>query len=376
VSLPLLHVVRSLNPADGGPAELVRQLCAAHEALGRPAEVVTLDPPGASWLADFPAQTHALHGRGGYGWTPQLKPWLRSREGAFAGVFLHGLWQWQGAGVCAALRQSRIPYFVFPHGMLDPWFREASAFKHQQKSLYWRLVESRVMRDAAAVVFTCEEERRLGRGTFRPWAPRKEAIVTLGTKAPPMPAEELREKFYARFPDLRGERLLLFLGRLHPKKGCDLLIEAFRRVAPPMRLVVAGPVSDERFASRLREMASGLAVTFTGPVYGDEKWGALAAAEAFALVSHQENFGVAVAEALASGLPVLLSEKVNIWREIIADGAGFAEPDTLDGAVRLLERWMDADREAMRGAARNSFSTRFDIRRTAENLVALTTSCR
>jgi glycosyltransferase involved in cell wall biosynthesis len=123
-------------------------------------------------------------------------------------------------------------------------------------------------------------------------------------------------------------------------------------------------------------MAAGLPITFTGPIYGEEKWGALAAAEVFALPSHQENFGIAVAEALASGLPALLSDKVNIWREIVADGAGLAEPDTIEGVTMLLERWLAADRAALRAAAARCFAARFDIRRTAENLVALISACR
>jgi len=376
VSLPLLHVMRSLNPADGGPAEVVRQLCAAHRALGTPAEVVTLDAPDAPWLKDWPGGAHALAGRGAYGWTPALGRWLRARADAFAGVFVHGLWQWQGAGARRALNGRGAPYFLFPHGMLDPWFRSASPLRHARKALYWRGVEHRVARDAAAIIFTSDEERRLGRDTFRPWLPRREVVIPLGTTIPPAAADGLRERFFTRFPALRGQRLLLFLGRLHEKKGCDLLIEAFRRVAPPLHLVLAGPCSEAPFAERLQRMAAGLPVTFTGPIYAEDKWGALAAAEVFALPSHQENFGIAVAEALASGLPVLLSDKVNIWREIVADGAGLAEPDTVEGAAQLLERWMNADRAAMRAAAARCFAVRFDIRRTAENLVALISECR
>ena len=260
-----------------------------------------------------------------------------------------------------------------PHGMLDPWFRDAWPLKHARKALYWRAIEQRVVRDAAAVVFTCEEERRLGRETFRPWLAKREEIVSLGTVAPPGEAADLRERFYARCPKLRGERVLLFLGRLHEKKGCDLLIEAFRRVAPPMRLVLAGPCGDAALLQRLQTMAADAAVTFTGPLYGEEKWGALAAAEVFVLPSHQENFGIAVAESLASGTPVLISDRVNIWREIAAAGAGLVEPDTLAGTERLLTRWLAADHSAMRAAAAQCFTERFDIRATAEKLAALAT---
>jgi len=367
---PLLHVLHSLDPARGGPAELVRQLCLAHAAMGVASEVATFDDAGASW----PAPVRPFPGRGRFAWSPDFTRWLRAQANDYEAVFVHGLWQWQGIGTMQALRGTATRYFLFPHGMLDPWFREAFPWRHLRKLGYWKLIENRVVREAAGIVFTSEEERRLGRDPFRPWAPQAEFVVALGTTAPPHPTEELRGLFDARFPQLRGERILLFLGRLHEKKGCDLLVEAFRRVAPPLHLVFAGPCADSHLEADLRGRAEGLRVTFTGPLYGDDKWAALAAAEVFALPSHQENFGVAVAEALASGVPVLLSHRVNIWREIVDDGAGFAAADDLDGTARLLERWQAADPAAMRLAAQRCFSARFDIRRTAENLVSLISS--
>jgi glycosyltransferase involved in cell wall biosynthesis len=105
---------------------------------------------------------------------------------------------------------------------------------------------------------------------------------------------------------------------------------------------------------------------------GDAKWGAFHAAEAFVLPSHQENFGIAVAEALACSKPVLLSDKVNIAAEIAADGAGLMEPDTQAGALRLLERWIAmpmAERRAMAARARECFQQRYDMRENAKKVV-------
>jgi glycosyltransferase involved in cell wall biosynthesis len=369
---PILHVLRSLDPAQGGPAEVVRQLCLAHTGMKAVSEVVTFDAPGSPWLANWVVPVHAIPGHGRYGWTPAYPAWLRAEAHRFAGVFVHGLWQWQGAGTRKALRHlPATPYYVFPHGMLDLWFRTAFPVRHARKAIYWKLWENRVIRDSAGVIFTAEDERSRGRDTFQPWLAKTEPIISLGTTPPPRPLEELRAVFDTRFPALRGERLLLFLGRLHPKKGCDLLIEAFRRVAPPQHLVFAGPNENPAFEAALRERAKGLRVTFTGPLYGDDKWAALAAAEVFALPSHQENFGMAVAEALAASVPVLVSQRVNIWREIVEDGAGLAEADDLAGTIRLLERWQTADLAAMRAAAQRCFAARFDIRRTAENLLGL-----
>lgn len=374
MNVAMLHVLNSLNPAEGGPTEGQRQICSCYANSGIRAEAITLDPPDAPWLDRWPVPVHALGGRGKYGWTPRLPQWLRENRHRFSCVFAHGLWQWQGAGTRQGLAGTDTPYYLFPHGMLDPWFRTAWPLKHLRKMLYWRLFENRVVRDAAAVIFTAEEERLLGRETFSPWLAKKELIIPLGTLGPPQNREDARAKFLARFPELRGKRLLIFLSRIHEKKGCDLLLEALRRVAPPLHLVLAGPCGDEQLLQQLQAQANGLPVTFTGPLWDDEKWGAIAAAEAFILPSHQENFGIAVVEALACGVPVLISNKINIWREVVGDGAGFAEDDTVEGTVKLLTRWLAADQPAMRAAAERSAQARFDIRQTAAALAKLAAS--
>jgi glycosyltransferase involved in cell wall biosynthesis len=176
---------------------------------------------------------------------------------------------------------------------------------------------------------------------------------------------------------LRGKRLLLFLGRLHEKKGCDLLIESFSALADaPMHLVVAGPCADRNYLAHLQHLGTKAAdrITFTGMLSGDLKWGALLAAEIFILPSHQENFGIAVAEALACGTPALLSNQVNTWREIVDDGAGFVDDDTVAGITRLLRRWLDApaeEREQMRAAARTCFERHFEISRATDSLLSV-----
>jgi glycosyltransferase involved in cell wall biosynthesis len=169
---------------------------------------------------------------------------------------------------------------------------------------------------------------------------------------------------------LRDKRLLLFLSRLHPKKGCDNLIAAFAEVArrdPELRLVMAGPdqVGWQRdLVARARELGVGERIAWTGMLTGDAKWGAYRAAEAFVLPSHQENFGIVVAEALACGVPVLISDKVNIWREIAAAQAGLVRDDTTAGTTALLRAWIDTDcatRGRMRLNASRCFRQHFDL---------------
>jgi glycosyltransferase involved in cell wall biosynthesis len=266
--------------------------------------------------------------------------------------------------------------------MLDPWFKHTYPLKHLKKWLYWPWAEYRVLRDATAVLFTCESERRLARQSF--WLYQcDEFVVNYGTAPPPGNVEAERAAFLARFPHLADKRCLLFLGRIHVKKGVDLAIRAFANKvkqmsaeeAQKLHLVIAGP-DDNEYASEMKSLAKSLGVqdsiTWTGMLVGEMKWGAFRTAEAFILPSHQENFGISVAESLACGVPVLISNQVNIWLEIQQANAGYVETDNFAGATVLIERWIStppAVWNQMRKNAVNVFAERFQIERTAQSFI-------
>jgi glycosyltransferase involved in cell wall biosynthesis len=209
---------------------------------------------------------------------------------------------------------------------------------------------------------------------FRPWpTAMREMVSPLGLAAPPHEAdnaEAQRQAFANAFPELDNTRQILFLSRIHHKKGCDLLIKAFAALAdqdPSLRLVMAGP-DQAGWKTELAALAQDLGVAerivWTGMLTGDLKWGAFRSAEVFALTSHQENFGFVVPEALACGTPVLISDKVNIFREVVEDGAGFSATDDDAGAKDLLARWLGLtpeERAAMSDKARACFTKRFEI---------------
>jgi glycosyltransferase involved in cell wall biosynthesis len=377
----ILHMIGTLNPEAGGPSEVVRVLV-EHAPEGYAAEVVTLDDPRAGFLGDARrwaggVEVHATGPVGStYGYTGRLGPWLKANRGRFDGVMVHGMWQYCGLAVWRAMG-GRVPYVVFAHGMLDPYFKRAFPLKHWKKWMYWAPVEYRVLRDAHRVVFTCEAERVLAEESFwlQKWTPW---VAPFGTVAAEGDTAAQREAFFAVCPEVKGRRFLLFLGRIHPKKGCDLLMDAFVKIAArdaEIELVMAGPDA-QGWRARLEQNAKAAGVAgrihWPGMLRGDAKWGAFHAAEAFVLPSHQENFGIAVAEALACGRPVLLSDKVNIAAEIAQDGAGLVEADTAEGTVRLLERWMamaEGEREAMGLRARECFYRRYDLRENAKTIV-------
>ncbi|MBC7802964.1 MAG: glycosyltransferase [Candidatus Parcubacteria bacterium] len=364
-----MHVVSSLDPAFGGVAEAVRQYCLAAQRTGGHAfEVATLDAPGAPWLAGFPALVHALGpGHTNYCYAPRLAPWLRGHLAGYDAAVSHGIWQHHGLAVRAAARRHHLPYFVFVHGMLDPWFNRRFPVKHLKKRLFWSWSVYPVMRDAAGVIYTAEEEAQLAPLSFLPYAAQP-LIAPLGIEPPPGEAQAQRGAFAEAFPQLAGKPFLLYLGRIHAKKGIDVLISSFARAmkaSPELRLVIAGPDAFglrpalERLARR--ECAASR-IHWVGELRGELKWGALRSAEAFVLSSHMENFGIAVVEALACGTPVLISNRVYIWREIAADGAALVGADDVQGYSATLDAWreLEADgRAQMRRRALRCYETRF-----------------
>jgi glycosyltransferase involved in cell wall biosynthesis len=376
--MKLLHVIASIRAAGGGPAEAVRSLSAVHHRDGHSVEVVSLDDPTDAEVRNFPLRLHALGpARNTYSFAPAFVPWMRQNHARYDAVIINGLWQYHSFGAWRALRGTATPYYVFPHGMLDPWFKRSFPLKHAKKWLYWPWADYRVLRDARAVLFTCEEEMRLAPKSFALY--RAHPVVTgLGTTSPPPGAEATA--FLDRHPEIEGKRILLFMGRLHPKKGCDLLLEAYAAAMahdPDWRLVFAGPDAfnwQKTLVARAQTLGIADRIIWTGMLRDSMKWSALAAAEVFALPSHQENFGIAVAESLACGVPVLISREVNIWREIEASHAGLTAPDTLKGTTSLLTRWQqlpESERRALQRNARHCFQQHFDIEHSAARLLAV-----
>ncbi len=371
----ILHVIPSVNPASGGPAEGLRQLCQIYRMGGHEVEVASLDSPESVAQFDFPAPVFALGpGWGIYGYSPRALHWFKQNVKRYDVVFINCIWQYNTLAAYWALKGTTTPYGVFTHGMLDPYFKRAFPFKHIKKLIYWHLFLGRILRNAYTVMFTCEEEKVLARQSF-PFYRVRETVVPYGIFGPEGNLRESSEEFLNRWPELRGKRIAISIGRIHPKKGTDLLIEAFAGTLgkdPAWRLIIAGP--DQM---GLQKELLGLAVRvgiadriiWPGMLRGSLKWGALAASEVFVLPSHQENFGIVVAEAMVCSLPVIISDKVNIWREVANYWAGLVCDDTVEGTKASLARWQALsleEREAVRVRSRACFDQLFNYDVTAK----------
>ena len=370
----LLHIVHTLNPDRGGPSESVRMFVLAHQRAGNRVEVATLDVPGSGFAKLVNCTVHECGpGRSNYGYAPRLVDWLEANHARFDGVIVNGVWQFHGVAARRVLA-GRKPYVVFAHGMLDPYFKQRYPLKHLKKLVYWILHEHRNLNRSQAVCFTSEEEKRIAGAGF-PFKRFRGVVVPYGTIGPEGEPEELKAAFLREFPTLKGKAYLLYLSRIHPKKGCDLLIEAFSHAAPrDLQLVMAGP-DQAGWRPELEVLAAKLELTgrvhWTGMLSGSAKWGSFFGAEAFILPSHQENFGIAVADALACGLIPLISDKVNIAPDVAGDGAGLVESDTLDGTRRLIERFLTmsrTERDAMRQRGLACYQRRYALGNAANEV--------
>jgi glycosyltransferase involved in cell wall biosynthesis len=362
----ILHLVHSLESANGGVARAVEWLADGCAASGWDTQVIASHADPGAGDRDWRLTLHPPRSRVDARLGPRaLRDWWSGAAGSFDLVVAHGLWQFPTALPALARPRSLA---VVPHGMLDPWFRRAQPVRHLAKQMLWWGREGGVLNGADRIIFTAREEQERAQGVFRPYRLRP-AVCPLGIADPA--GEVPPESAPPGWPDAPAGPFLLFLARLHPKKGADLLIEAWARLGTAVAsvsLVIAGPEEDSRHAAELRNLADKARLAGAGPVLfpgmvrGQAKWWLLSRARALVLPSHQDNFGMTVIEALAVGTPVLLSREVAIWREVEESDCGQADADTAEGCIRLLRAHLAATPVRLaeqRRAARRCFETRF-----------------
>jgi glycosyltransferase involved in cell wall biosynthesis len=376
----ILHTIPTVDPSSGGPVEGLKQFCNIYLVSGHDVEVASLDSPEFVRNCSFPVKVFALGPSWGtYRYSLHATSWLKANIASYDMVFINGIWNYNAVATYRALFETNIPYAVFTHGMLDPYFKRRFPLKHLKKLIYWKYVLYDILHNAAAVLFTCEEEMLLARQSFAKYQVR-ESVVPYGTFGPDCDTVVAAGEFLVKYPQLQGNRLAISLGRIHPKKGTDMLIQAFADTLandPAWHLVIVGPDQigwQKHLISLAVNLGIAKRITWTGMLTGALKWGAIAASEVFVLPSHQENFGIVVAEAMSCSVPVIISNKVNIWREIDSYSAGYVGEDTLRGTKDSFARWMalsSVEIAEMRIRSKICFDKLFDYHATSEQFLGI-----
>ncbi len=378
----ILHVIPWLAPRYGGPAILVPQACVGLAERGHHVEIVTtianrssvLDVPTGRVIdwAGAAATFHPLSMPSRYVTSWSMLADLRRRVSTFDVVHIHYLYRFHGVAAAAVARSQGVPYIIQAHGCLDPWHRHQ---KRRAKDLYHAVIEDPIIRGASAMLCTSRREelsiRDLGY-TVPTW------VIPIG-----IDADELRVPGVPDFAVATGigadARVVTFLGRISAKKGVPLLVESFRSTAaafPRAHLLIAGP-DDEGIRRGLMPIIAnaGLAdrVTFLGVVVGPEKRTLLQRSDVFVLASADESFGIAVAEAMAVGCPVVVSPDVAIEDVVRASGAGLVverDPSAIANAIATI--LSEPTRAAAMGeAGRRAVDERFSWPTVAAQMEAM-----
>ena len=331
--LRALHVIPSVASRYGGPSQAIYTICRALQAQGIEILIATTNADGSKELPvtlgekiiyqDVATIFFDRQWSEALKYSRPLALWLKENVQSFDLAHIHAVFSHACVAAAGVCRKRRVPYLVRPLGTLDPWsLKQKSARKH----LFWQLGVKQMLRGAAAVHYTTDEEKRLVEANLK---------LTRGVVVPNgidlSFVERPIEPFCQQRPELGNDPYILALSRIHPKKGFELLIESFaslkdRGMFGDWRLVFAGD-GDAEYVNRLKDLTrrkglNGDAI-FVGWLDGDDKYAALKGASLMALPSYQENFGISLIEALAYGVPVLVSPHVNLAPEIEKTGAGW-----------------------------------------------------
>jgi glycosyltransferase involved in cell wall biosynthesis len=336
----VVHVTSWLSARGGGIPPVVWALARETGREGLPCSVAGLRDESAS-QNEMDTPVSCVFGRtkgpAAYGFSRELAVGVRGLVTSRSIVHSHGLWMHPGVVARQCARRAGCPLVVSPHGMLDPWALRNSPWK---KRLAARCFENRNLRTASCLHALCAAEA----DSFRQYG-LNNPIALVPNGVDPTDYENMpdRTALQWRFPALRDRRWILFLSRIHPKKGLPHLITAWSRLAvrfPDWLLMVAGPDELGHQAEMERLVAEknlSSHVQFTGPLYGSDKLAALNGAELFVLPSFSEGFSMAVLEAAAAGLPVMLTPQCN-FPELTMCGGGLEVPPDDSGCEGGLKQ--------------------------------------
>ena len=374
----VLHVVPALAARYGGPSAATVGMCRALRAEGWTTLIATTDADGAGRLP-VPLATRVDHegvpciffprrASEAFKWSPDLTGWLKSHVGEFDVVHIHAVFSHSSIAAGRACRLNHVPYIVRPLGTLDPWSLKRRSLA---KRVLTMVGAGPMLTGAARIHYTSRDEQRLAESAMGPLPPGR--VVPLG----------LDESFWVRrdaTPRVPRPEIVV-LSRLDEKKGIDVLIEAFHLAAgrgglgEAWSLTIAG-TGRESYVAHLHALASrgpaAQRIRFAGWVAGQSKVDLLRRASLFVLPSHQENFGIAVAEAMASGVPVIVSPHVNLADDIAAAGAGWIVPRESPALAAAIEAaCADEAERGRRGEAAEQLGQRYKWASLAADLTAM-----
>jgi len=351
--MKILHVINTLSPRYGGPVKACKALCSSLAHAGEDVTIYTTDLNYPIGVRDVVLnQEIKQDGYSLYYFHVQFNSYVFSLDyfkaiknniNKFDIVHIHGIYRFPQAVTAYFCRKYNLPYIIRPHGSLSPYLFNSKRRK-LRKRLYEYIIENRNLNNASAIHYTTEEEMVLA----KPLGLKSNTFISPISidisKYDDLPVKGI---FRGKYKIDNNKKIILYFGRINFVKGLDILIKAFAKTLNRFQnvlLVIAGP-DNEGYQTQVEQWIKneriGTNVIFTGMLIGDEVLELLRDTDIFVLPSYTENFGIAVAEAMACGLPVVVSNKVNIYRDVLKAGAGLVtncdSNEISDAFFQLLE---------------------------------------
>ena len=366
--IKILRIVQTLDKAYGGISNYILDSSKALTKCGFKVDVLTYDKP-ESFFSDK-KNIKVINKGPAYGkftFSFNLLFWLIRNKKKYDLFIIEGIWHFSTLIARLILKNK---YYVYLHGSLDPYF-STEPFKCFKKKIYWFLVEKKNLLNSSSILLTNNIEKNQLENTYvNTNNIRKKVVGGIGIAKPRFVKKRALSKFYKKFPLLKKKRFLLFLGRFHPKKGCDTLIKAMRIISNKnikINILMAGPNS--KYKNDIKKMSEiyGLnhSIFWSDTLGGDLKWGAIVASQGMVLPTNGENFGIALAESLSCSRPVLTTYKTNIYKEIQDSSAGLISRNKVNDFARILLKFNNFNNKEILKYSKNSlkcFNDNFNIK--------------
>jgi glycosyltransferase involved in cell wall biosynthesis len=328
----------------GGVSHIVPAMIQATASEDLKIDWISTSPEPQDWREISPfsrGQTFSRWARHDLIWSPSMVSWFRAHVADYDGVHFHTIFAPMISRLASISFRAGVPYWMTPYGMLDPWAIQHRGWK---KRIYWKLFEESIFRRANAVQVLHEREAE----AVRSIGVTTRTVEVLNGIEPAKPlSDESVSAFWGRYPETAGKKRVLFLGRIHPKKGIDYLIrslpDVFKEI-PDLSIVIAGPDeggTKESLEGLARELGVSDRMVWTGLLKGEEKQAALQGADCFVLPSHSEGFSQALLEAMISGVPTLYTKECYFDEAIETGGAWAIERNPSQIAATLVAVLMD-----------------------------------
>ena len=372
-----MRIIRSLDPKWGGPPNAVIDHSKYLISLGLDVDILVNDNLDKKYPKVYGLKIFKM-GRGQlgqYGFNIKLFTWLYKNRDNYDFFIIHGLWSFYSLAARILVPNK---FFIFTHGQLDPYFG-LNFLKSLKKKIYWLLIEKKNLHKCKSILVTTKYEKTLLNKTYVNTKKIKKRIIKYGIFKKKLNKKKIKNIFYNKFPLIKNKKFLLFLGRFHDKKGCDILINSIKSLKEnkiELNFLLAGPESKEK--KYLKQISNNLGlqenIFWSDGIYGDIKYGAILASEGMVLPSHGENFGVALVESLSMSRPVITTYKVNIYKDLIRSNAGIVSNDDLKNFTKSLIYFNSLSKIEWLNLSKNSlkcFDDNFNLALKDENTLRL-----